>query len=523
MSYALRDLVGQSLMLSFPGPIVTPELLDTLAATRPCGVILFAQNISTPAALHELCQTLQTHAAALGLPPLLIAIDQEGGNVSRLPAPFTTVPSQMAQAATATPATAYACAEITGRQLRACGINTNFAPVLDVNNNPANPVIGTRSFGADPALVAEYGQAALRGYHDAGVIATIKHFPGHGDTAVDSHLGLPTVQHDRLRLDAVELAPFVVAIAAGAPALMTAHIVFETFEPLPATLSPRVLHDLLRIELGFDGLVFTDALEMRAIADTYGPIVAALRSKAAGADVLLPMGTLAEQVAVAGAMLAAAERGEIPEAQFADTTCRLQQLRTAYQIDGTLPPFSPPGTELRDAALEIARRSITVVRDRSLLPLQPALRLALVDCLLPRGSNAEEAQERAELLRALVTAICPRTTSTTVSPTPADAELDQAVALAADCDAVLLITRSALLSEPQTRLAQLLQRAEPPLIHVAARNPYDALIVPDAATTLLLYGDPDLSIHALADVLAGRVAAGGTLPADLADALGGVR
>lgn len=520
MSYALRDLVGQSLMLSFNGPAATPELLDALAATRPCGVILFAHNISTPAALYELSQALQTHAAALGLPPLLIAIDQEGGNVSRLPAPFTTVPSQMAQAATATPTTAYECARITGQQLRAFGINTNFAPVLDVNNNPANPVIGTRSFGADPALVAEYSQAALRGYHDAGVIATVKHFPGHGDTAVDSHLGLPMVPHARPRLDAVELAPFVAAFAAGTPALMTAHIVFDAFEPLPATLSPRVLTDLLRAELGFDGLIFTDALEMRAIADTYGSVAAALRSKAAGADVLLPMGSLHEQVAVAQALLVAVADGQLPQTAFTATADRLLRLRTAYQIGAVLPPFTPPATELREAALDVARRSITLVRDRGLLPLQPTLRLVLIDCLLPRGSNAEEAQERAELLRVLVTAICPQTVSLTVSPTPADAELEQALALAADCEAVLLITRSALLIEPQARLAQSLMRGAPPLIHVAARNPYDALIVPAAATTLLTYGDPDLSLHALADVLAGRVSACGTLPADLADALG---
>lgn len=520
MTETLRDLVGQSLMLSFPGPIATPELLDALATTRPCGVILFAQNISTPAALHELSQTLQAQATALGLPPLLIAIDQEGGNVSRLPAPFTTVPSQMAQAATGTTATAYECARITGQQLRAFGINTNFAPVLDVNNNPANPVIGTRSFGADPTLVAEYGQAALRGYHDAGVIATVKHFPGHGDTSVDSHLGLPTVPHARPQLDAIELAPFVAAFAADAPALMTAHIVFDAFEPLPATLSPRVLTDLLRAELGFDGLIFTDALEMGAIADRYGRAEAALRSKAAGADVLLPMGSLELQVAVGRSLLVAVEEGRIAPEQFTATGRRLQRLRTTYQIDGTLPPFSPPAAELRDAALDVARRSITLVRDQDLLPLQPTLRLALIDCLLPRGSNAEEAQERAELLRGLVTAICPRTTSLTISPMPADAELEQALALAADCDAVLLVTRSALLIEPQSRLAQSLQRVAVPLIHVAARNPYDTLLVPDAATTLLMYGDPDLSIHALADVLAGRVAARGTLPADLAVVIG---
>ena len=253
-------------------------------------------------ALHELCGALQAQATALGLPPLLIAIDQEGGIVSRLPAPFITTPSSMAQAATDDPAAAQECTRITGRQLRAFGINTNFAPVLDVNCNPANPVIGTRAFGADPHTVTRYGLAALQGYRETGVIATIKHFPGHGDTGVDSHFGLPVAHHDRARLDAVELAPFKAAIAAGAPALMSAHMVFSALDNLPATLSRAILTELLRSELGFEGVIFTDALNMRAIADRYGATEAAIMAKAAGADVLLPLGHLAGQVAVVKAL-----------------------------------------------------------------------------------------------------------------------------------------------------------------------------------------------------------------------------
>jgi beta-N-acetylhexosaminidase len=520
MSMTLHDLVGQSLMLSFSGPSVTPELLNALRAMRACGVILFANNISTPDALYELNQRLQSEAAALGLPPLLIAIDQEGGNVTRLPAPFTTVPSQMAQAATGDPATAYECAAITGRQLRAFGINTDFAPVLDVNNNPANPVIGVRSFGSDLDVVVAFGQAALRGYRDTGVIATVKHFPGHGDTTIDSHLGLPTLDYPRARLEALELAPFVAAFAAGAPALMTAHIVFQALDTLPATLSQAILTDLLRAELGYDGLVFTDALEMRAIADSYGPFEAALLSKAAGADVLLPLGPLDEQVAAGRALLAAVQDGRLSHESFAATARRLDMLRAAYGISHALPPFEPPAPELRSAALDLARRSVTLVRDQGALPLRPELRLALIDCLLPRGSNADEALERADLLRALITAICPATTSLTVRPTPTDDELAQALALTADCDAVLLVTRSALLIEAQARLAQSLARTGRPLIHVAARNPYDATLLPEATATLLTYGDPELSLEALADVLAGRVAATGAPPADLAHALG---
>ncbi|MDP9473188.1 MAG: beta-N-acetylhexosaminidase [Chloroflexota bacterium] len=316
----LESLVGQSLMLTFAGSSATPELLDALAQTRPAGVVLFADNIQNPAGVHDLIRTLQAEAARLGLPPLLVAVDQEGGIVSRLPEPFTTVPSQMAQAATGNSDAAYACAQITARQLRAVGINLNFAPVLDVNCNPANPVIGTRSFSGDPDVVTRFGLAALRSYRDAGVIATVKHFPGHGDTDIDSHLGLPVVRHDLAHLKQVELAPFAAAVQAGVPAVMSAHVVLEALDEFPATLSAEVLTGLLRCDLGFDGVVFTDDLTMRAITDRYGLTEATVRAKTAGSDVvLLSVRSLDEQIAVARALHEAVASGALPSTPFEAT------------------------------------------------------------------------------------------------------------------------------------------------------------------------------------------------------------
>jgi beta-N-acetylhexosaminidase len=514
MNDAKYDSIGQSLMLSFAGPEATPALLAALADIRPCGIILFADNIRTPAELYTLISTLQAHAATLGLPPLLIGIDQEGGTVSRLPAPFVTVPSQMAQTATGDPAVAYRCASITGQQLRAFGINTVFAPVLDINCNPANPVIGTRAWGQDTATVTTFGLEALRGYRDTGVIATAKHFPGHGDTAIDSHLGLPTVRHGRSRLEAMELAPFVAAIKAGVPALMTAHIIFEALDTLPATLSHTILNELLRAELGYDGVIFTDALDMQAISGTYGPIEAALRSKAAGADVLMPLGTLAAQQRIAQALRAAVTDGRLPRAAFEDTARRLDALRSAYTLTHELPRFAEPEPTLAQAALDIARRGITLVRGGAELPLPHTTRLALIDCIQPRFSLVETELERAEMFSTLVQAAFPHTTPLTLGPEPTDADLLAARALAQDCDMTLLITRNAALIEPQARLAQALT-ARGRVIHAAVRSPYDADVVPDATTTLLAYGDPAVSLHALVDVLAGRVPATGILPVTL--------
>lgn len=499
------DLVGQSLMLSFSGPRMTIAIQHALERMRPAGVILFADNVAAPAPLHRLCSDLQAHAAALGLPPLLIAIDQEGGVVSRLPAPFTTPPSAMGQAATGDPDAARLCALLTGRQLRACGVNTNFAPVLDVNCNPANPVIGTRSFGADPHTVTQFGLAALAGYREAGVVATIKHFPGHGDTDVDSHTGLPIVRHDRARLEAIELAPFRAAISAGAPAVMSAHMIFTALDERPATLSRPILSDMLRGELGFDGLIFTDALNMRAIADRYGSATAAIQAKAAGADVLLPLGDLASQAGVAAALRDALEHGQLAEDLFATTARRLQALREAYTIDYAVQSFSALDPLYEQTALAVARRGLLVLDQHALLPLPTSTRLALIDCLLPRFSLVEEAAERAKLLRELVTQAFPHATGLALPPEWSTAAEETAIELARRSEAVLLITRNAGFAEQQGRLAQRLACLDVPLIHAAVRNPDAARVGVDAAATICTYGDPAVSLRALVAALRERV------------------
>lgn len=511
----LRTLIGQSLMLSFWGVSDVDAVLHAASETRAGSVVLFRNNISDPEQVYELTRRLQAHARSLGVPPLLVAIDQEGGIVSRLPAPFVTVPSQMALAATGQAEAATEAALITGQQLRAVGINTNFAPSLDVNNHPANPVIGTRSFGSDPAAVARFGLAALDGYRDSGVIATVKHFPGHGDTAVDSHLGLPQLGYGRDRLDMIELAPFIAAFRAGVPAVMTAHIVFDAFDTLPATLSHAILGDLLRREFGYDGLVFTDALEMKAIADTYGPVEAALRSKVAGADVLLPMGTLDEQIAIAHALTAAVEAGRMERTLFVETARRIEDLRMAYGLTYDLPAYDVPDQRLYPRALELARQSITCLRGHELLPLARDTRLLMIDCLQPRMSLVEESLERASRLRDLLQAAFPAATCLALSPELNEADLEHARRLLHNHEVVLLVTRDAVRAPWQAQLAASLALQDRTLIHAAVRSPYDAQLTPHATVTLLTYGDPDVSLTALVDVLCGRAEANGVLPVTL--------
>ncbi len=280
-----RVLAGQVLVAGFAGTDAPAELLRPEAGGELAGVILFKRNLGT---MHQIATLIaQLAESAPTDRPLLVAVDQEGGRVARLGSPVLRLPPMRKLAGLGDPALSERAATLLGRQLRALGFTMDFAPVLDVDTNPANPVIGDRSFGATPAQVIEQAFAFARGLMAGGVLACGKHFPGHGDTELDSHLALPRLSHARARLDAIELAPFRAARGV-LPALMTAHVVFDALRPdVPATLAREVISELLRGELGYDGLIVSDDLEMKAIADHYGIEQAACLAIEAGCDTLL--------------------------------------------------------------------------------------------------------------------------------------------------------------------------------------------------------------------------------------------
>jgi beta-N-acetylhexosaminidase len=263
-----------------------PQALQALARQGELGgFILFRRNIGSPAEVVGL--TARLASLAPSDLPLWIAVDQEGGRVARLGPPVLTLPPMRVLGQIDDLSLTQDAALTLGRQLALLGFNIDFAPVLDVDSNPANPVIGDRSFGPDPLFVIDHARAFAAGLMQAGIVACGKHFPGHGDTELDSHLALPRLTHDRLRLDEVELAPFV-ALCSELPAIMTAHVVFEAIDAeCPATLSRKVIDGVLRVELGYAGLVFTDDLEMKAIADGYGVAAAACSAIEAGCDHVL--------------------------------------------------------------------------------------------------------------------------------------------------------------------------------------------------------------------------------------------
>ncbi len=260
---------GQLLFAGFQGTELPRELAELLAQGRIGGVILFARNIGEPAQVRALTAAL--HAAAPPEAPMLLAIDQEGGRVQRLRRPWTEWPPMRRLGERDDPATSAAVASAIARELADLGIGLDFAPVVDVDTNPANPVIGDRSFAREPERVARHAAAFITAMQSAGVAACAKHFPGHGDTHTDSHLELPRLEHDLDRLREVELPPFRAAVAAGVASVMTAHVLFPRLDRhRPATLAPEVM-DLLRRELGYDGVVFSDDLEMTAVADHFAP------------------------------------------------------------------------------------------------------------------------------------------------------------------------------------------------------------------------------------------------------------
>lgn len=337
-------------MVGFHGKTLTREL-ESLLDLGVCGVILFSRNVESPLQVAELTAAIKRRAGR----PIVISVDQEGGAVARLREGFTRLPPMRALGAVDDPALSYAVGQLLGRELRAVGIDLDYAPVLDVDTNPYNPVIGARSFGADPALVARHGVALAKGLVSQRVAPCGKHFPGHGDTLQDSHHQLPRLPHALERLDAVELVPFRAAIGAEIPALMTAHVLFEALDPeWPATASERVIGELLRGRLGFDGLVITDDLEMRAIADHYPLDEVVVRGLNAGVDSFLCCHTHERVLAIVDAIERALSAGRIPAHRFERAFERV----TAFTERWAAPPLERfDETELRsEESLAIVER-----------------------------------------------------------------------------------------------------------------------------------------------------------------------
>jgi beta-N-acetylhexosaminidase len=488
------------------------------------GVIYFAwtDSVQNPDQIVGLSNGLQKAALEQGTKaqvPLQIAIDQEQGVVTRIGPPATQFPGSMALGAGDSAPDARTAAAITGRELLAMGVNTNFAPVCDVNVNALNPVIGTRSFSSHPDLAAELVAAQVAGYQrDGGVSSSAKHFPGHGDTATDSHVAFPIITHTRQQWEQVDAPPFKAAIASGIDMIMTAHLNFPALDDSgdPATLSRPILTGLLRGELGYKGVIVTDSLAMQGVRDLYGDAEVAVRALSAGADQLLMTPAMDDAYA---AVLDAVHTGRISRADLDAKVTRVLELKYSRGI--VAHPYADPaaldsvvGTPEHLAAADaITDRTTTLVKnDTHTLPLATSGAKVLVT-----GYGVTTTQTLADGLAKQGAVTTVKQTGTS----PTDAQVASAVAAAATQDAVVVTTMKAWdtsVTDPrggQQKLVKQLLATGKPVIVVATRDPYDIAYLTQAPTYLATYSYSPVAIEAVARVIGGTVAPTGKLPVDI--------
>lgn len=327
----LKSLVGQLFVVGFDGYSVTPEFKKAVQELNLGGTIYFKRNVQSPAQLAELSNELQFSARGKDTPPLFIAIDHEGGKVNRLVKPFTKFPGNDILGELGSPKVAFQFGLVIAKELKAVGININFAPVVDVETNPNNPVMKNRMFSSDPEVCSRMGSAVCRGIQKMQVIAVAKHFPGHGDTNVDSHLALPKVEKTFEELDKCELIPFKRIARSRVEGIMTAHILNPNLDPdYPATLSVKTVEEILRKQIRFQKLIFTDDMEMKAIMDNYGAEEAAVLAVQAGCDVLVYRGDTGTPEKQIEAIVKAVESNRIPLSRIEASIQRIQAAKKTY-------------------------------------------------------------------------------------------------------------------------------------------------------------------------------------------------
>jgi beta-N-acetylhexosaminidase len=513
-------MTSERLMIAFAGTTVPAAVAEALVARPVAGVTLFAHdNVESPAQVRALTAGLQAAARGNGT-PLLIATDQEGGQLIALGGGTTQFAGAMALGATGDEALAERVAGATARELRALGVNVNYAPVCDVAINPANPALGIRSFGDDPEAVGRLAAATVRGLQGDGVAATVKHFPGAGDTAADPHHELPVVPRTSAELAERELVPFRAALGAGARMVMTGHFALpEQEDGLPTSLSASILRDLLRGQLQFDGVTVTDALDMRALAQGSAQIVDAIAALRAGEDVLLGTADEAALGRLEEGLAQAQRRGLIEADDDAAARRRLGVLR--HWLGGfDQPPLDVVGCgEHQALAAELARRSITLVRDdQRLLPLKPAAdaRIAVVQTMPANLTPADTSSTVTPTLAAALRRRLPGVDEILLPAAPGTADIAGLRDRLASFDLVVVGTFSAHLQPAQANLAEAVLATGTPTVTVALRTPWDLLAYPSARTHVCSYGILPPSMEALAAALLGESPFVGRLPVDIA-------
>ncbi|MHC1692121.1 MAG: beta-N-acetylhexosaminidase [Sphaerochaetaceae bacterium] len=504
--------IGQRLVSGFPGTSMSGDFIDLVKTRKVGNVILFAHNIESKTQLLQLCCAIQKLVREQTGHEAFIAIDQEGGMVTRLSEDATNIPGAMAIAATGNPVNAYRAGLITARELRALGVNFNLAPVMDVNSNKNNPVIGVRSYGDTTRTVSHFGVQMIKGLTDGGVLCAAKHFPGHGDTDVDSHLGLPMVDKSLAELEQNDLAPFKAAIGMDVPGIMSSHILFPQLEPgkIPATMSRTILTGILKERMGFHGLVLSDCMEMGAISDYYGSVNGAVAAIQAGVDLVFISHTAPLAAQAADAIQAALTSGRLDLAEMDRSVEKILRYKERVARLPAMESDIVGCAAHRDAIAQMMAESITQVHT----PIQGQPDLGsnpwFVGCRPFRATNASSMLENQVTFAGyLADALGGKATVTPFDPT--EEEILQLTKEAQGHSCIVVGLYNGHLNKGQLSLTNCLAKTGIPTIAVALRNPYDLAYLAKNIHSIAAYEYTRLSLDAIAQVLSKKREAPGVL------------
>lgn len=514
---SLEEKMGQMIIGGFVGTKANGDAKRLIKEAKIGSMVLFANetNIIDPVQTGKLTNELQKIADETDARiPLFIATDQEGGSVTRLKKGVTDLPGNMALGATRNVKQAFEAGRILAKELRAVGIQMNLAPDVDVNNNAKNPVIGVRSFGENPQLVAEMSAQMVKGMQSQQIMATAKHFPGHGDTVMDSHFGLPIVNKTIQALEKMELIPFRKVVEGKVDAIMTAHIDLPLLNGAtrkPATLSKPVLTDLLRKQMKFDGLIITDSLVMKGVAKSQDEIPQkAVESIQAGADIVLmtPEVAIAQQLDVHKALVKAVEEEKIDKKQVDQSVFRIIEAKKKYQlfennqVDINKIAEKVKTDDNQTIAQQMANQSITLVKNNQILPLKTQMRQKIG--VISSKSMLKYVQKYSPSAKEMV-----------IKQKPSKKQIQQAVVFAKQKKLVVLTTENANLHKEQLQLIQQLQRINIPIVVIGLGMPYELQKFPKVSGYIAAYGQKDTTLQAAVEVIFGKQVPKGKLPVSI--------
>ncbi|WP_197937672.1 glycoside hydrolase family 3 protein [Paenibacillus sp. GSMTC-2017] len=519
-SLSLEEKVGQMIIGGFDGYQLSSELITLIEDYKIGGIAYYRRNIDNNEQLFSLSKAMQERAIEKVGIPLLISIDQEGGVVGRITDDFTLIPGNMALGAVGNLDLVYDSAAICAKELKALGINMNLAPCLDINSNPNNCVIGVRSFSDEPLKVSELGIAVINGYQNNDLCATIKHFPGHGDTESDSHYSMPIITQGIDLLYDRELLPFIKAIEAGVDAIMTGHILVpELDKNYPCTVSKIIITDLLRNKLGYEGVVVSDCLEMKGISSAYEFNDLVIKTVQAGVDLLFFAHGFENKIEAINCIIQAVKNGIIPIEQIDASVQRILDLKKKRNLESFIGNWEEAKKEIAkkehtEFLLSLSEQSITLVKDENnKIPLNTNREVLVINLEVRTDTEIDIVFHLEETLGYYLKKYGCSVNELSYSIDPSEEDIEEILSFTTQYQNIIVTSYNTVKYENQRKLIKRLENLyKDNLIILAVRNPYDILMFEEIKTYILSYESNPVSMDSAAKVLLGKSIAKGNLP-----------